>query len=242
MTDRRVALVTGANKGLGLEIARRLGGEGLTVVLGARDADKAEAAAERLRAASADAHAVRLDVTDTATLESLAAWLEQRFGRLDVLVNNAGIQLDPGVQPSELDLGALRQTFETNVIGAWAVTQAVLPLIRRSDAGRIVNMASALGSLTGIVDPAWEYHHVVAPAYQASKTAMNAMTALFARELADTPVKINSACPGWVRTDMGTDRAPLSVEEGADTPVWLATLPADGPSGGFFRARQRVAW
>lgn len=238
----RVALVTGANRGLGFEIARRLGANGATVIVGARSGADARGASDRLAQEGADAHNVILDVTDAATVDILSRTLEAQFGGLDILINNAGVQLDAGTNPSELDPGELRETFETNVIGAFAVTRAVLPLIRRSSFGRIVNMSSSLGSLALTADRDSPFDAVVAPAYQASKTALNALTVLFAKELRDTTIKVNSACPGWVRTALGGDRAPLSVEEGADTPVWLATLPDDGPSGGFFRARQPVPW
>ncbi len=238
----KVALVTGANKGLGFEISRQLAAKGITVAMGARDPANGQSAAERLRAIGSAVQYVPVDVTDQRTVNALPGLLESRFGRLDILVNNAGILLDGGTQPSELRLETLRDTFETNVFGAFAVTRAVLPLILRSRFGRIVNMSSTLGSLTATGDPASPYHSVLAPAYQASKAALNALTVLFAKELGGSMVKVNSACPGWVRTDMGSDAAPLGVEEGADTPVWLATLPDDGPSGGFFNARSSVPW
>lgn len=238
----RIALVTGANRGLGFEISRRLGRLGATVVVGAREGADGREAVERLKSEGVDAHSVILDVTEPSTIDALSTLLQAQFGGLDILVNNAGIMLDAGVNPSELDDETLRMTFETNVFGAFAVTRALIPLIRKSSFGRIVNMSSTLGSLAGIGDPASPIYHVVCPAYQASKTALNALTVLFAKELKDTAVKVNSACPGWVRTELGGARAPLGVEEGADTPVWLATLPADGPSGGFFNSRKPVPW
>lgn len=238
----KIALVTGANRGLGLEIARQLGARGATVVVTARSGAAGRETGDQLSGGGIDAHHVILDVTDAGTVGGLSRELEVRYGRLDVLVNNAGIQLDAGVQPSQVGLATLRQTFETNVLGAYAVTQALLPLLRKSPAGRIVNMSSSLGSMTLIGDPGSPYDPVVCPAYQASKAALNAVTVLFAKELRGTNVKVNAACPGWVRTAMGTERALLSVEEGADTPVWLATLPDDGPSGGFFNSRQPVSW
>lgn len=236
------ALVTGANRGLGFEISRRLGALGITVVISARSGHEARDAAERLKGEGMDAHSVILDVHDGKTIDVTARLLGSEFGGLDILVNNAGIMIDARVQPSDLDLGRLRETFETNVFGAFQVTRAVLPMIRASRFGRIVNMSSSLGSLAMIGDRNSPYDAVVSPAYQASKAALNALTVLFAKELRDTGVKVNAACPGWVRTALGSERAPLSVEEGADTPVWLATLPADGPTGGFFNQRRPVPW
>ena len=239
---KKVALVTGANKGIGYEISRQLAQQGITVVIGARDETRGAEAATRLRAEGLDAHHMRLDVTDASTLEPLPRFFEERFGRLDILVNNAGTLLDEGTPLSELDVKILRQTFETNFFGAFAVTKALLPLIRRSEAGRIVNVSSQLGSLADIGHPDSAYSGFVGFAYPASKVALNALTGLLAKELRGTIVKVNSADPGWVQTDMGTAAAPLTPEEGADTPVWLATLPADGPSGGFFSSRQPLAW
>jgi len=246
MTNRpgssRVALITGANKGIGFEISRQLARQGITVVIGARDETRGAAAAARLRDEGLDAHHVRLDVTDASTIEPLPQFFEERFGRLDILVNNAGVLLDEGTPLSELDIEVLRQTFETNFFGVFAVSKSLLPLIRRSETGRIVNVSSQLGSLADISDLDSAYAGFVSIAYPASKVALNALTALFAKELRGSNVKVNSADPGWVQTDMGTAAAPLTPEEGADTPVWLATLPEDGPSGGFFSSRQLMAW
>ncbi len=239
---KKVALVTGANKGIGLEISRQLARQGMTVVIGARDEARGAEATTRLRDEGLDAHHVKLDVTDASTIEPLPRFFEERFGRLDILVNNAGILLDEGTPLSALDIEVLRQTFETNFFGAFAVTKALLPLIRRSEAGRIVNVSSQLGSLADIGHPDSDYAGFVGFAYPASKVALNALTVLLAKELRGANVKVNSADPGWVRTDMGTAAAPLTPEEGADTPVWLATLPEDGPSGGFFSSRQPMAW
>lgn len=239
---RRVALITGANRGLGFEISRQLGRMGITVIAAARNGADAGSTLDRLKHEGIDAHSVILDVTESAAVEALPTLLDDRFGGLDILVNNAGVMMDSGVKPSELETEIIRATFEINVFGAFAATRALLPLIRKSDFGRIVNMSSSLGSLSRTGDPTSQYYGVTSPAYQASKAALNALTVLFAKELKDTGVKINAACPGWVRTSLGTERAPLSVEEGADTPVWLATLPADGPTGGFFNSRKPVPW
>ncbi|WP_017315893.1 SDR family oxidoreductase [Mastigocladopsis repens] len=217
--DKKIALVTGANKGLGFEISRQLAKQEITVLIGARDESKGAEAAEKLQAEGLDVQSIKLDVTDTSTIETAGKKIEERFGKLDILVNNAGIILDWGVNPSDLELNVLKQTFETNLFGAFAVLKAMLPLIRKSNAGRIVNMSSTLGSLTDTLDPNSHYFEFKGLSYQASKAALNEITAQFAKELANTPIKVNSACPGWVQTDMGSADAPGTVEEGADTPV-----------------------
>jgi NAD(P)-dependent dehydrogenase (short-subunit alcohol dehydrogenase family) len=253
--NKTIALITGGNRGLGLETARQLGRREITVVIAARDALRGEEAAARLRADGADAHAVRLDVTEATSIASARDRVEGTFGRLDVLVNNAGAALDwtpEPTPPSRSDLDVARRTFEINFFGPLAVTQAFLPLLRKSEGGRIVNISSALGSLAQIGDPASPMAGMVLPMYQASKAALNALTALFAKELKGTAIKVNSGCPGWADTEGGVPpwlRAALggrggavTVEEGADNAVWLATLPDDGPSGGFFQRRQPIAW
>ncbi|MGH9899143.1 MAG: SDR family oxidoreductase [Pyrinomonadaceae bacterium] len=242
MNNNKVALITGANKGLGLEIGRQLGRRGITVVLGARDEKKGAEAVAKLKSEGLDAHLVKLDATDQATIEALPQFLENKFGRLDILVNNAGVSLDFGVPPSQSDIGKWKQTFETNVFGVLAVTKAVLPLIKQSEQGRIVNHSSILGSLTELSKADSEISAFVGPAYQASKAALNAITVAFANELRGTNVKVNSAHPGWVKTDMGTDEAPLTVDVGAKTAVWLATLPETGPTAGFFHDNQSLGW
>lgn len=233
---KKVALITGANKGLGLEIARQLGQQGLTVVLAARQG-KADAPAAELRAQGLDAHAVELDVTNTADIAALPAFLEEHFGRLDVLVNNAGVQLDTGF---DVSADTLRQTYEANVIGPYAITQALLPLLRQAPAGRIVNQSSILGSLTTISQGqggTW-----ATPGYTSSKAALNMLTVVLAQHLADTNIKVNAAHPGWVQTDLGGADAPLGVAEGAQTAVRLSLLPADGPTGGYFHNAEHLPW
>jgi NAD(P)-dependent dehydrogenase (short-subunit alcohol dehydrogenase family) len=239
--DRRVAVVTGANKGIGLEIARQLGREGITVLIGARDAERGRAAAEKLRSEGLDAHPLRIDVTDDASVSAAAAALEREFGRLDILVNNAGIAIDDG-PPSRVSLDALRRTYETNVFGVVRATQALLPLLRRSPAGRIVNLSSGLGSLAQNSDPGWEFASVKFLAYNSSKTAVNAITVQFAYELRDTPIKVNAADPGYVATDMNQNQGVRSVEQGAATPVRLALLPSEGPTGGYFNDHGPLPW
>lgn len=236
-TNAKVALITGANKGIGKEIARQLGSQGVTVLIGSRDLSRGEAAASELKAEGIDARAVKLDVVDPADVKSAAERIESEFGKLDILVNNAGVLLDrDGVTPE-----TFRATYEANVIAPWELTQALLPLIKKSDAGRIVNQSSILGSLTmnGSEEIGADW---LAPAYNSSKAALNLLTVIQSRWLAGTDVKINAAHPGWVKTDLGTDDAPLSVGEGAETAVWLATLPADGPTGGFFHKTDALPW
>jgi len=236
-----VALITGANKGIGLEIARQLGRQGITVLLGARDEGRGREAAEKLRADGVDARSIQLDVTSVETIDRAAHRIEKEFGRLDVLVNNAGIFIDDA-PPSGLAMEVLRRTYETNFFGPVAVTQAMLPLLRRSLAGRIVNMSSGLGSLTQISDPGWEFSNLILLAYNSSKTALNAVTVQFAKELHDTAVKVNSADPGYTATDMSNHQGTRSVEQGARAAVRLATLPEDGPSGGFFDEHGALPW
>jgi len=241
MSNRRVAVVTGANKGIGLEIARQLGREGIAVYIGARDEARGREAAEKLRGEGLDAHPLRLDVTDETSVAAAAAQLEREPGRLDILVNNAGIAIDDG-PPSRVSMDALRRTYETNVFGLVRVTQALLPLLRRSDAGRIVNLSSGLGSLTLNSDPSWPFASVKFLAYNSSKSAVNAITVQLAWELRDTKVKVNAADPGYVATDMNRHQGERSVEQGAATPARLATLPADGPTGGYFNDDGPVPW
>ena len=241
MSVRRVAVVTGANKGIGLEIGRQLAREGYTVYLGARDPERGRAAAEKLRAEGLDARPLALDVTDAASVTAAAAAVENDAGRLDALVNNAGIAIDDG-PPSAVSMERMVRTYETNVFGVVRATQAFLPLLRRSDAGRIVNLSSGLGSLAQNSDPKWEFAAVKFLAYNSSKTAVNAITVQFAWELRDTPIKVNAADPGYVATDMNRNQGVRSVEQGATAPVRLATLPADGPTGGYFNDEGPLPW
>ena len=236
-----IALITGANKGIGLEIARQLGTQGITVLIGARDEKRGSVAAEKLQAENIDAHAVQLDVTNQQSIDAAAKHIESEFGKLDILVNNAGIGID-NAPPSQLDMEILRRTYETNFFGVFAVTKAMLPLLRKAQAGRIVNMSSGVGSLTQNSDPNYEFASVKMLAYNSSKTALNALTVQFAYELKDTPIKVNSADPGYVATDLNNNTGPRTVQQGASTPVRLATLPADGPTGSFFDDNGVVPW
>jgi len=240
MADKKIALITGANKGIGKEIARQLGAQGMTVLIGARDTGRGEAAAAELTAGGADAHAVRLDVTDAASIEAAAHQIESEYGKLDVLVNNAGIALDGA--PGGVDVDTLRRTYETNVFGVFAVTKAMTPLLKKSEAGRIVNMSSGLGSLTQNSDPNWGFAGVKPLAYNSSKAALNMITVIFAADLKDTRIKVNAADPGFTATDLNQHRGNRTVEQGATAAVRLATLPADGPTGGYFDEDGVVPW
>ena len=237
----KVALITGANKGIGYEIARQLGSRGATVIVGARDQELGTKASNQLLSSQIDARAVQLDVTDQKTIDSTANHIEREFGKLDILVNNAGILIDQ-VPPSQLDIEILKQTYETNVFGVFAVTKAMLPLLKKSTAGRIVNISSGLGSLTQNSDPNYEFAGMKLLAYNSSKTAVNALTVLFASELKDTPIKVNAADPGFTATDINQHRGYRTVEQGATAAVRLATLPDDGVSGGFFDENGVVPW
>ena len=225
-----IALITGANKGIGLETARQLGARGATVLAGARDEARGLAAERALRSAGADVTFVRLDVTEPDVVQQAADWIEKEYGRLDILVNNAGIAR--GNPPSQTDLDAMREVYEVNVFGVIRVTNAMLPLLRRAPAARIVNVSSEIGSISSMTDPASPLAHMPAGlAYPSSKSALNMITAMYARELRDTPIKVNAANPGYTKTDLNGNSGFRSVEEGAEASVHLATLPADGPSG-----------
>ena len=241
MADEKIALITGANKGIGKEIARQLAAQGLTVLIGARDEGRGAAAAAELTKEGIHARAIVLDVTDQAGIDAATHQIERAYGKLDVLVNNAGIALDSG-PASELDLDTLRRTYETNVFGVFAVTKAMLPLLKKSEAGRIVNLSSGLGSLTQNSDPNWQFAFAKPLAYNSSKAALNMMTVIFADELKDTPIKVNAADPGYTATDLNQHSGPRTVEQGATAAVRLATLPADGPTGGYFDEDGTVPW
>jgi NAD(P)-dependent dehydrogenase (short-subunit alcohol dehydrogenase family) len=235
MVSGRVAIVTGANRGIGLEICRQLAQLGHHVVLTSRDAAKGKAACKSLNDAGLAVTYCKLDVTSARSINALTAFVTRTFGRADILVNNAGVMLDGrGTRFLNSELATYRATFDTNVWGPLLLSQALLPLMQKHRYGRIVNLSSGLGQLTGMGN------HT--PAYRMSKTALNALTCIVAAEAQGTNVLVNAACPGWVRTDMGGAGAPRSVEQGADTPVWLATLPDNGPTGGYFRDRKSIPW
>jgi NAD(P)-dependent dehydrogenase (short-subunit alcohol dehydrogenase family) len=227
-----VALITGANKGIGLATARQLGARGWTVLLGARDEARGRQAEQDLTAGGADARFVPLDVTDAESVARAASWIEAEFGVLDVLVNNAGITRGgwPGT-PSATAVDTLREVYETNVFGVVAVTNAMLPLLRRAPAARIVNVSSELGSISANMNPDSPMFTMASLPYPSSKTALNMITAMYAKELRDTPVKVNAANPGFCATDLNQHRGFRTADEGAEVSVHLATLPADGPTG-----------
>jgi NAD(P)-dependent dehydrogenase (short-subunit alcohol dehydrogenase family) len=241
MSKQKIALVTGANKGIGYEIAAGLGTLGWRVGVGARDEQRREAAVEKLRAAGADAFGVPLDVTDDASVAAAAGLIEERAGRLDVLVNNAGITGGAPQTPTTVDPATVRATVETNVIGVIRVTNAMLALLRRSASPRIVNMSSSVGSLTLQLTPGAETGPI-AVAYAPSKTFLNAVTVQYAKELHDTNILINAACPGFVATDLNGFRGVRTPEQGAAIAIRLATLPDDGPTGAFFDDAGVVPW
>jgi NAD(P)-dependent dehydrogenase (short-subunit alcohol dehydrogenase family) len=241
-TDKKIALVTGANKGIGLAIARKLGQLGCGVLVGARDKKRGQTATDQLKAEGIDAHLLILDIAYQPSLDRAATLIGEDYGRLDILVNNAAVIHDRRLMPSTTPLDTIREVFEPNFFGTVATTQTLLPLLRKSPAGRIVNLSSGLGSLTLHSDPSGPFDDWMVLGYSASKAALNMFTVQLARELRDTTIKVNAASPGWIKTDMGGPDAPGTPEEGADTPVWLATLPADGPSGGFFSERQPLPW
>ena len=231
----RLALVTGGNRGIGLEICRGLASQGLAVVLGARDASKGKAAAKELQDAGLNVEFHRLDVTSCRSIRACVAAVADKRGRIDVLVNNAGIMIDPrGSRFLDSKLDTYRDTIETNLYGPLQLAQAVVPLMKAHRYGRIVNLSSGLGQLAEM--------GAGTPAYRVSKTALNALTRIVAAEFEGSNILVNSVCPGWVRTGMGGDSAPRTPAEGADTAVWLATLPDGGPSGGYFRDRKPIPW
>ncbi len=229
----RIAVVTGANRGIGLEVARQLAAQGDTVLLGARDLAKGRSAAAVLHADGLDVQANLLDVTDPTTIAALAEELAGTHGRVDVVVNNAAIHYDTWQDATEPDLAVVHEALETNVFGAWQVVLGLLPLLRRSAHGRIVNVSSGAGALTDMGGGL--------PAYKLSKVSLNALTRMWAAELAGDHVLVNAVCPGWVATDMGCGGG-RPVAEGATGIVWAATLPDDGPTGGFFRDRRPIPW
>lgn len=240
MLKQRVAVVTGANRGLGLGISRGLAEQGYRVVMTGRNGKKLEAAAGRLKSEGLAVETFIVDVTRQADVDALVPWLEKNFGRVDVLVNNAGVVLEtpnfdqepPSVLRSDPD--RVGKTLETNTLGPLRMSQALVPLMKRNGYGRIVNMASGMGQLSDM-GGYWV-------GYRMSKTALNTVTRVLAAELTDTPIKVNSICPGWVKTDMGGPHADRLVEEAVPGIIWAATLPADGPSGGFFRDGEPISW
>jgi len=240
MQQRRIALVTGANRGIGRATAYQLAvRHDMHILLGVRNIAQGNSVAREITAAGGSATVHQLDITNPQQIKQLARELTERFGRLDVLVNNAAILLetDENATPGTVRMEAVRSTFETNFFGAWALTQAVLPLMRQHHYGRVVNMSSGIAAFQENDAPG-----EMAPAYRISKAALNALTVSLAAEMRGMNILVNAACPGYVRTETHNLDAERTTDEGTDTPVWLATLPENGPTGGIFRDRQRIPW
>ena len=239
----KIALVTGATRGIGFETARQLAATGVHVLLAGRDRDKAVAASLELQAQGLPVEAIALDVTGADSIAAAADEIARKHGRLDILVNNAGIARDDAQRkPSEQTLATWRETFETNVFGVVAVTQAMLPLLRKSPAARIVNVSSILGSLALHSDPASPIYDFKVPAYNVSKTAVNAWTVQLAHELRGTSIKVNAVHPGYVKTDMNAGEGEIEVADGARTSVRMALLDDSGPSGGYVYFEETLPW
>jgi NAD(P)-dependent dehydrogenase (short-subunit alcohol dehydrogenase family) len=230
----RVALVTGANRGIGLEVTRQLALRGFTTILGARDIEKGEESASSLQQSGLKVIPIQLDVTEQESVEDAKFMVEEQFGRLDVLINNAAILYDSWQRAENANLDTVREAFETNTLGAWRMCQAFIPLLGKSEHARIVNVSSESGSLSVMGGGT--------PAYSVSKAALNALTRMLADELRASHILVNSVCPGWVATEMGGSDAPRTVEEGATSVMWAAILPDDGPTGGFFRDGEPLPW
>jgi NAD(P)-dependent dehydrogenase (short-subunit alcohol dehydrogenase family) len=241
--SQKIALVTGATRGIGLETVRQLAQAGVHTLLAGRNGERAQAAASKLQADGLPVDAIVLDVTDGKSIAAAVAEVRERYGRLDILVNNAGILLDEfGRAPSEQTLETWRKTFDTNLFALIAVTQAFLPLLKAAPAGRIVNVSSILGSIALHTDPASPIYDFKVPAYNVSKSAVNAWTVQLAYELRETPVKVNTIHPGYVKTDMNAGEGAIEIPEGARTSVELALIGADGPNGSFSHLGETLPW
>jgi len=246
--SQKIAFITGGNRGLGFQTALDLKDEGVKVVIGSRDLAQGEQALKKLKDAGVDADVLQFDITKPADYQAAYNYFDTRYGHLDILVNNAGVAAGkfPGTGPehsaSEVPSDVLHRVFETNFFAVVALTDTLLPLLKKSTAGRIVNLSSILGSLNLQADPNSPIYHAKSFAYDASKTALNAFTIHLAYELRDTNIKVNSAHPGWVKTDMGGEQATMELSQGGKTSAALATLPADGPTGGYFHLGQPLPW
>src|SRR3984957_8707133 len=245
---QKISFITGGNRGIRFQTAIELKDAGVKVVIGSRDLAQGEQAVAKLRAAGVDADVLQFDINKPADAQAAYDYFDSHYGRLDILVNNAGIAAGtfPGTGPehsaTQVPADLLHKVFETNFFAQVALTNALLPLIRKSDAGRIVNLSSILGSLALHADPKSPIYHAKSFAYDASKTALNAFTVHLAYELRDTKIKVNSAHPGWVKTDMGGQSAPMELSDGGKTSAALATLAEDGPSGGYFHMGKPLPW
>ena len=241
---KKIALITGANRGIGFETAKQLGEQGVTVVLGSRKLSDAESAAAKLKAQGIDAYAIQLDVTKPADRAAAYKFLDEKFGKLDILINNAGIAGGDFFTntTSKTTEQELKSVYETNFFSVVGLTQQLLPLVKKSEAGRIVNLSSILGSLTLHADPKSPIAGSKLFSYNSSKAALNAFTIHLADELKNTPIKVNSIHPGWVKTEMGTDAAPMEIPDGAKSSVAAALLGPDGPSGHFIHLGEELPW
>ncbi len=246
MKTQKIALITGANRGLGLETARQLGKKDITVIVTARSQDAADETAGKLKAEGIDAYGIKLDVTNAADRVTVAGYIKDKFGKLDILVNNAGIAssdtVEPGNRTSQTPAEEIHHIYETNLFAPIALTQNLLPLLKLSDAGRIVNLSSILGSLGVHSAPDSPIAGFKSFSYNSSKTALNAYTVHLADELKDTNIKVNSVHPGWVKTDMGSDAAPMEIVDGAKSSVEAATYGEDGPTGSFTHLGEVLPW
>lgn len=250
MKANKVALITGGNRGIGFETAKQLGNQGIYVVIGARNHKDAIVSLDKLKSLGIESDAIVLDINNRSHHTLAANYFKENFGKLDILVNNAGIMLEGepmevAMNPSpalKVNESHLRETMETNFFSVLSLTKELAPLILKSDEGRIVNVSSFLGSLTLQSDPNFPGYPVKSFAYNTSKLALNSLTVHLAYELRETSIKVNSANPGWVQTDMGGKSAPMTIEEGAKTSVQLTTLPKDGPTGGFFHLGDKLPW
>ncbi len=246
--SQKIAFITGGNRGLGFQTALELGAAGIKTIIGSRDLKLGEEAAAKLSAAGIDADVIEFDITRSVHHKAAYDYFAAKYGRLDILVNNAGIAagtfppVGPDHSAGEVPLDVLRKVFETNFFSQVALTEVLLPLLKKSEAGRIVNLSSILGSLTLHSDPKSPIYFAKSFAYDASKTALNAFTVHLAWELRETKIKVNSAHPGWVKTDMGGEQAPMELSEGGKTSAALATLPEDGPTGGYFHLGKPLPW
>lgn len=233
MPDQKIALITGANRGIGLEVARQMAELGHTVILSSRNSNKGQAALESIRQPKFDLVFHQLDVNDMASISAIKQWIIDQYGRLDILINNAGINYDTWHQALNADLEESHETLEANLFGPWRLCQAFIPMMQAEGYGRVVNVSSGAGALNGMGSGT--------PAYSVSKAGLNVLTIKLAHEVSGD-ILVNAVCPGWVRTDMGGSSAPRSVAEGASGIIWAATIPAGGPSGGFFRDGKRIEW
>ena len=241
--SEKIALITGGNKGIGFETARQLAKAGVHVIIGSRDRKKGVEASLKLQGEGLAVEALAIDVNSQASIAEAAREVEKKHGHLDILINNAGVLIDAqDKKPSEQTLDTWRKTFDTNVFGLVATTQAFLPLLKKSTAGRIVNLSSILGSNTLHADPASPIYDYKVPAYNVSKAAVNAWTVQLAYELKDSKVKVNAAHPGHVKTDMGGEAAPMEIVDGAKTSVQLALIGDNGPNGAYVHLGDTLPW